>query len=243
MIRTEVLQINLNRNWRAQSILEQNMVENRIGICAISEPIKIVGSWFCSRNSLAAICARQEFLAHPCTLVREGTDFVAVRCGPVIFTSVYISPNVDIGTYRTFLDELDDLIDFINGAGMILCGDFNSHAAMWGSRLTNARGILLENWAAGHDLRLINRGTMPTCVRPQGDSIIDLTWVSTDLIRYISGWSVRLDMESLSDHQCITFGIGGPLSRKIGGFPSPYPRWNLNRMFLLNPLSGLVPSV
>lgn len=213
MTRTEVLQINLNRSRRAQSILDQNMVENKIGICIISEPSKIADTWFSSQNGLAAIYHKQEFLAHRCTLFKKGINYVAIKCGGIIFASVYISPNVDIGAYRDFLDELDDLIALCNGGDLVLGGDFNSHATTWGSNNTDARGLLLENWAAGYDLRLINSGTAPTCIRPQGDSIIDITWVTADLIRHVTGWCVRQDLESLSDHQCITFGIGDPLKR------------------------------
>lgn len=148
----------------------------------------------------------------------------------LVLPLLYISPNADIGIYRGFLDELDDLIALTNGGGLVLCGDFNSHATMWSSNATDARGLLLENWAAGHDLRLINSGTAPTCIRPQGDSIIDITWVTADLIRHVTKWCVRQDMESLSDHQCITFGIGGPLSRIRGSSTSTYPRWNVKKI-------------
>lgn len=58
MIRTEVLQINLNRNWRAQSILDQNMVENKIGACIISEPIKFANTWFSRMVSLQSVVNR-----------------------------------------------------------------------------------------------------------------------------------------------------------------------------------------
>lgn len=188
------------------------MVEQRVGLCAISEPNRTVDSWLCSQDGLSAICYKHEFLAHPCNLFKTGVNFVAVKYGTIIFTSVYVSPNVDIGSFRILLDELDDLLGMINDACLILCGDFNSHSAMWGSTLTDSRGILLQNWAANHDLRLVNHGTAPTCIRPQGDSIIDLTWVLADLIGYISEWRVRSDLESLSDHQCVTFSLGGPLS-------------------------------
>lgn len=114
---------------------------------------------------------------------------MAIKCGRIILASVYISPNVDIGTYRGFLDELDDLIALFNGGGLVLCGDFNSHATMWGSNNTDARGLLLENWAA--DLRLINSETAPMYICPQGDSIIDINWVTADLIRYVTGWCIR----------------------------------------------------
>lgn len=91
-----------------------------------------------------------------------------------MFLLQYVSPNVDIGSFRVLLDELDDLVGLINDAhfNLVLCGDFNSHSAMWGSALTDARGVLLQNWAAGHDLRLVNNGTTPTCIHRVTQSLI-----------------------------------------------------------------------
>lgn len=127
---------------------------------------------------------------------------------------------------------MDDLIGLINDAhfNLVLCGDFNSHSAMWGSVLTDTRGVLLQNWVADHDLRLVNNGTTPTCIRPQGDSVIDFTWVSADLMRHVTEWRVRSDLESLSDHQCVTFGIGSPLNGLRRCPSSPYSRWNAARI-------------
>jgi len=45
-------------------------------------------------------------------------------------------------------------------------------------------------------------------VRYNGSSVIDLTWVSADIVRLISDWRVLSDEESLSDHRCIVFRIG-----------------------------------
>lgn len=87
-------------------------------------------------------------------------------------------------------------------------------------------------WTAGHDLRLLNDGLSPTCVRPQGDSIIDLTWVSPRLVCKINSWSVRSDIISFSDHLYVLFVIG-PVR---GDTPCtnaralPYPRWDTSRM-------------
>lgn len=62
-------------------------------------------------------------------------------------------------------------------------------------------------WAAERDLRVANTGETPTCVRPQGCSIINLTWASPDLIGSIRNWRVREDLESLSDHRYIVFSL------------------------------------
>ncbi|KAL6416661.1 hypothetical protein ACFW04_013267 [Cataglyphis niger] len=53
----------------------------------------------------------------------------------------------------------------------------------------------------------MNQGDKPTCVRPQGSSIVDLTWTSPDLIRFVRNWRVEGEVESLSDHLYISFEL------------------------------------
>lgn len=51
-------------------------------------------------------------------------------------------------------------------------------------------------------------GKTPTCVRPQGWSVIDLSWGSADLSREVTNWKVEENIESLLDHQYITMDLG-----------------------------------
>lgn len=80
--------------------MEQNMMEHRIGLCAISEPNRIADSWFGSQDGVSAVCYKQEFLIYSCNLFKAGINFVADNCGTIVFTSVYVSPNVDISSFR-----------------------------------------------------------------------------------------------------------------------------------------------
>lgn len=80
-----------------------------------------------------------------------------------------------MNTFRTFLDELHEIVTSVHDCKIVLAGDFNTHAVHWGCVNTSRRGELLEAWSAGLDLRLANIGSVPTCVRLQGVSIVDLT--------------------------------------------------------------------
>jgi len=82
----------------------------------------------------------------------------------------------------------------------------------------------MEEWAAELDLYLLNIGNAPTCIRPQGSSIIDLSWCTRDLRREISNWQVREDIESLSDHVYITLQIGSG-THSVSQRNSKYPKW------------------
>lgn len=63
-------------------------MEHRVGLCAISEPNRIADSWFSSQGGLSAVCYKQKFLVYPCNLFKTGINFVAVKCGIIVFTSV-----------------------------------------------------------------------------------------------------------------------------------------------------------
>lgn len=65
---------------------------------------------------------------------------------------------------------------------------------------------------------------------------MDLTWMSAELINHITDWRVIIDEETLSDHNCICFGIldsafahgVAPCTRLR---PSNHrPRWNYSRL-------------
>lgn len=123
-----------------------------------------------------------------------------------MFISTYISPNIGLREFNVFLDELSEAIS--SRVDKIICeGDFNAKASLWGASSTDGRGLLLTRWAAERDLRIANVGNDSTCVRPQGNSIVDLTWVSPDLLSLVQEWCVRGDLESLSDHLYISFVV------------------------------------
>jgi len=88
---------------------------------------------------------------------------------------------------------------------------------------------VLERWATGLDLRLINTDAKPTCVRTNGSSIIDLTWSSPDICSQITDWWVLSDEISLSDHRYIAFRIGGLLGGATSGRVH-HKRWNIKTL-------------
>lgn len=196
------------------------MIELRAGFCVIAEPVRIPNSarWFASDDGRSAIRWNPEILQTSCVLVKKGRHFVAVRFSDVSVFSSYISPNLLVVDYLEFLEELSDVIHDLGGR-LIFCGDYNAKSVLWGSPATDVRGDYVERWAAANDLRLANVGNSPTCVRPQGTSIVDLTWVSSQAVDMISDWTVREDLESMSDHEYITFMVGVSASRRIANGP------------------------
>lgn len=159
-----------------------------------------------------------------CLLVRRGHGFVVASLGEIILVSVYISPNCPLLAYIKFLRSLTEVLEEYAGVHVIVAGDFNARSVAWGDRRTNGRGDFLAEAMAALDLRIANEGNAPTCIKPQGVSIVDLTWASAGLIAAIEGWTVVED-ESLSDHARIHFSIRR--STGVGSRPPVAVRWSV----------------
>lgn len=202
------LQCNLNTSKGAQDLLAQQLLELQIDICAVSEPNYIPVSQQCygSLDGRSAIYWCSDRIRSPCTKVIQRDKFVAITIGDVSVISCYVSPNTVRGEFSNFLIELRDAVRSF-GSRVIVCGDFNSKSKLWGSRMTDDRGMLVEDWAAELDLRILNTGNVPTCVRPQGVSVIDLSWATPSLKDRISDWRVLSEILSLSDHTYISFSL------------------------------------
>lgn len=225
-----LLQINLNRTWRAQDIMAQTVAECNAVACLVSEPAGVPDSprWFSSVNGLAAVYAGGAAVPSLLSLYRRGNMCVAVNMNNVLLISCYISPNCNLAEYRIFLDELTDILSSARNRQVLLAGDFNAHSPHWGSSFTSSKGELLENWASGLVLRLVNIGNVATCVRWNGSSIVDLTWASPGLVGQVVDWRVRGELESFFDHLYVSFSIRNvliPPRGKIFGL-----RWNLKKL-------------
>ncbi|XP_071579734.1 uncharacterized protein [Temnothorax nylanderi] len=170
------IQINLNKSREALDLLIHHANELRAVVCAVSEPARMPGSqqWFRSRNGLA-IYINSRIAIYPAILFAQGHNTVIICYGNIYVASCYVSPNIDYDGYSDFLEKLTAMCSSVTSNNLIVCGDFNAHAHLWGSNLSDFKGDLLENWAAQTDLRLVNVGHKPTFVSHQGSSVIDLT--------------------------------------------------------------------
>lgn len=97
---------------------------------------------------------------------------------------------------------------------------------MWGDKLTNKRGERLDKWMSSKDFRIVNEGSSPTCVRSQGDSVVDLTWATAHVHMYIDRWEV-LEEETYSDHKYILFTLRENV-KNTGR--SKHNRWKATKM-------------
>ncbi|XP_032689638.1 uncharacterized protein LOC116852965 [Odontomachus brunneus] len=127
--------------------------------------------------------------------------------------------------YEEHLDRVAGVIRRCAPHPVVVAGDFNAKSGARGSPVTNHRGRLTEAWAASTGLHLFNEGSVSTCVRPQGESIIDLTWVNSPAVRAVGGWRVAEGIDTGSDHLYIEgesiidlTWVNSPAVRAVGGW-------------------------
>lgn len=236
-MKIKFLQANVNVSKPSLDLLVHHARETEVGIVLVSESnyISTTSNWYASKDGEAAIFVDPFHLRSKCEVARIGSRFIALFYGPYLVISIYVPPSIDLREFNDLLDKLLEIL-FYHVSKIILGGNFNSKASLWGSNSTDRRGFLLSRWAAERDLRIANIGEKPTCIRPQGSSIVDLTWISSDLSQLVRDWRVEEEVESLSDYLYISFDI------HIGKSSVPPDRmlprkWNCKR-FLRRPLLG-----
>ena len=74
--------------------------------------------------------------------------------------------------------------------------------SMWIGGEIDERGIVMLEWTYASTLHMLNDGKIPTLVRKNGKSFVDLTLISGDIISKPVKWEV-LEDESLSDHRYV----------------------------------------
>lgn len=135
-----------------------------------------------------------------------GKGYVWINTGQVTVFAVYISPNIDLETFKQIINGLKTEVSK-SGPNTIILGDFNSKHRLWGSRKSDKRGQVVVEWAASSLLTIHNDGATPTFRRKNQVSYLDLTLSSSGFSNRIQDWTVRDDLESSSDHEIITVNI------------------------------------
>lgn len=153
-----------------------------------------------------------------------------IKCEDIVIIAGYLSPNSTRDETVDYMDELENVLRSNTGVPLLLLGDFNARSVMWGCNIDNDREQRLMDLTNRFDLRLLNVGNVPTCIRAQGTSVVDTSWSSPGLVVRIMDWQVLNMEESFSDHQYIRFDV---LRMKRRVRSSDYvamigPHWCLN---------------
>jgi ribonuclease HI len=103
-------------------------------------------------------------------------------------------------------DDLERLLLHCENKNYPVCvgADSNAHSTAWGSPLTDARGDEFDETLNRYHLSLLNAGATPTFQTCRAESIIDISFVHSDLYDSMVSWQV-LEEDFFSDHKCIEF--------------------------------------
>nr|XP_037872909.1 uncharacterized protein LOC119629797 [Bombyx mori] len=240
------LQANVNHSARAQDLLVHTMAEWFIDIAIVAEPYFVPpdreDSWAGDVDGSVAIVMRQSAALPPLGMVARGSGYVVVRVNETVVIGVYFSPNRSLAEFERFLGGLEALVHRFESRPVILAGDLNAKCTAWGSPRTDSRGEFLSEWAFATGLCLLNRGSVATCVRWNGESHVDVSFASPSAARRVRGWRVLEGAETLSDHRFVRFELSvstllnAPDEDARGeeelprSAPRSFPRWALKRL-------------
>jgi len=195
--------ININHAPSAQDLLHQFMAERGVNVAVVAEPHRVPpdhARWTADASkSAVAITWRTADDSLACTPLESGANYAAVRWGKWMVVGVYLPPRLSSAEFEDRLEKIRGCINR-HPWPVIVAGNFNAHSVAWGSRQTNYRGRVVEDWAASTGLELQNTGPESTCVRPQGESIIDLIWTAPLVAAKVINRRVVTEVHSGSDH-------------------------------------------
>ncbi|XP_041977427.1 uncharacterized protein LOC121731828 [Aricia agestis] len=222
---------NLNHCAQAQDLWVQALLQWEIDVAVIAEPYRVLerGDWLGDVNSSVALVFGPKIVPPSSRNSIRGRGFVVAILGTLTVVGVYFSPNRPIVELEALLLRLTAVVEG-STQPVVVAGDFNAKSPLWGSPATNARGRLMEEWLAATGLVLANRGATSTCVRRQGESIVDLTLVSPAIAQHVTEWRVLSRTETLSDHLYIRFVISHLTEQGRTISPGAGPRWSLKKL-------------
>ncbi|XP_077292753.1 uncharacterized protein LOC143915810 [Arctopsyche grandis] len=191
-------------------------------------------SWYSDASATAAIyvpSTRHRVIGSSDPAV---SGIVWVELAGLRIYSCYFSPNSDLPQFEDDLGRLEfDLRGVKRGTSIVVSGHFNAKSAIWGSSITDRRGILLSELATSLQLTPANVGNDLTFRRGAGGSVVDVTFVDDGIVGRINNWKV-LDDYSHSDHQYIWYEIAGaPSPTRLAGTSAVSLSWHSKRRSLL----------
>lgn len=108
------------------------------------------------------------------------------------------------------LRHLDMVLRTLRGKRVIVALDSNAKSALWGSPVTDERGVQLEDLIRASGMDILNDAGQPaTFWTTRGESYIDVTLASPSMSRFVKDWKVRSDWTT-SDHRALDVRLQVP---------------------------------
>ena len=113
-----------------------------------------------------------------------------------------------------FLDKIERILSNFQSEKVLITMDSNARSELWFDKVTDGKGILLEEFIYEQDLTILNKpNTPPTFMSGSWESNIDITLATKNFLRYVKAWKVDCSCKT-SDHNMIIMELEG--NGKIG---------------------------
>ncbi|XP_067216855.1 uncharacterized protein [Linepithema humile] len=113
---------------------------------------------------------------------------------------------------------------------ILLLGVFNARHLDWDKKRGNSKGNLLKHWLDNLDLIVMNK-FIATCIRPRGESVIDLVICNRNAEKIISSCMVDTEAVTVSDHRLVIIQMDSKLAReKSRVIGRNFPKWNARKV-------------
>lgn len=119
------------------------MAEGGFGLGVASEPNKIPENhpcWYADTGNRVVITWRDVGGYPMFSKIEKGDGYVAVKWGKMVVVGVYIPPKLQTIRYEAKLRKISACIRRNRSHPLIVAGDFNAHATLWGGRHTDRWG-------------------------------------------------------------------------------------------------------
>jgi len=210
----KILQANVNRSLGAQDLARALGGKLDCNFMCPQEPNKksVLGEsaqlYASVRPDGNAVIFQNKQSVIPILAYTAKNCFIFIQCPSLCLYSVYMSPNCNRDYFEAQVNELFTHVRMTTAANrlpIVICGDLNAKNQLWGGTVTDHRRDFLLSAASAVGMTPLNDGVHPTLVRSNGQSFIDVTLVSQELVG--ASWSVLHDAESRSDHRPILIRI------------------------------------
>lgn len=246
----KIAQINAQRAMAAAANLEILISELNIDVLCIQEPYvyKNIVRGYSSHNFsilqpgvdnpwVAAVIANEKLevfhMGHFDTphimcfqIMSEKEEFYIIN--------VYCQFSLQI---EGILNDLEKIISKLNSSRLIITMDANAKSELWHAEETDERGRVMEEFLMSGKLYVRNEANnLPTFETVNGQSNVDITIISEDMIGSCTSWNVS-PVCTTSDHNLIIFEVTSKyaINRKFikyNGFNIKRANWNIFKNLL-----------
>ena len=241
----KVGQINAQRSAAAAASLELLMRELNLDILCLQEPFSYKGKVrgynspslikIQPQNSEKAWVAAAVNTNRVDVLLNMGTECDHIMCFKVligdlefIIINVYCQYSIPL---EGFLAKLERIINSFQCEKLLITMDANAKSGLWFDKITDEKGILLEEFVYENNLVILNKpNNPPTFMSGSGSSNIDITLATENFIRHVKSWKVDCSCTT-SDHNLIILEleVGSKVSRSWKadlGYNTKKADWN-----------------